>query len=391
MNVQDISQIHDWKGKTVIVRAGMDVPVDSQGVITDDFRLERVLPTIHLMQAQEAKIVLIAHIGRDKEESLAPIARYLAQHIDIVFKEHFFLTNTSESIQNLKQEINHAPVGTVWLLDNLRASEAEKNNSEELARQLAEIADVYVNEAFSVSHRKHMSMWALPKQMPQAVVGLSCMQEVEQLSLALDPPPQSVAVISGNKFATKLPLIKNMLKSYDTLVVGGALANTLYYMKGYHIGKSLFESDLDQETREDLEGIITNPALYLPAIVVCGKGGGEKIAKHISEVEEDDYIYDIAPEGLLDLEETISKAGLVVWNGPLGYYEGGYSEGTERLLELVASSRTQSIVGGGNTVEVARNLGFEQDISFLSTGGGAMINFLSERTLPALDVLHTDK
>ena len=387
MNILGLDSIHDWRGKIVIVRAGMNVPIEEDGSIADDFRLERVLPTISYLRDQEAKIVVISHIGRDTHQTLEPVATYLQQTLPVVFKPEFFKDNLSQHIQELKQEIGQSDNGTIWLLDNLRQNPSEKENDMAIAQLLGDVGDVYVNESFSVSHREHMSMYALAQSIKPALAGYACEEEVTQLSLALRPPTGSIAVISGNKFDTKLPLINKFLNHYDTVVVGGALANTLYHLSGYEIGQSLYESDLDEETESSLRAILANEKLYLPAIVICSKGSGEKQAKHINEVEPDDYIYDIAPEGLIELEPLIAQSRLVVWNGPLGYYEGGYTEGTKRLLELLATSDTQSIVGGGNTVDAARDLGYEDQLSFLSTGGGAMIDFLTNGSLPALEQL----
>lgn len=388
MNIPLINSVNNWEGKTVIVRAGMNVPVEQDGSIADDFRLLRVLPTLSYLSNEGAKIVVISHIGREVDETLEPVAQYLSGNLDIIFKKNFFQDNVTEHINELETEISDGDNGTIWLLDNLRQNQGEKENDGDLAAQLAQLADVYINESFSVSHRQHMSLHALPSKIPTSLAGYACGEEVEQLGLALSPPHNSLAVISGNKFDTKLPLIQKFLQLYDTVMVGGALANTMYALRGYNVGQSLYEDELDEETRQGLVAILENPKLYLPAIVVCGQGNGEKEIKHITEVTDGDYIYDIAPEGLVELEPIIEQSNLVVWNGPLGYYEGGYTEGTARLLDLVTSTNTQSIIGGGNTVDAARDLGYEEEVSFLSTGGGAMIDFLTNGSLPALEQLH---
>ena len=302
MNVPTISHISDWQGKTVVIRCGMNVPLESDGTIADDFRLERVMPTISYLQEQEAKVVVISHIGRQVTDTLSPVATYLGKHLDVVFKEHFFKDLNQAGVDALQEEINEAVNGTVFVLDNVRQNEGEKANDQDMATMLAQLGDVYVNESFSVAHRAHMSMHALPAAMPCALAGFACSEEIEQLSLALNPPAGSIAVISGNKFDTKLPLIQKFMKTYETVVVGGALANTLYALSGYEVGKSLYEDDLSEESQQELLSLLESNTLYVPAIVVCGQGNGEKEIKHISEVGPDDYIYDCAPEGLVELE-----------------------------------------------------------------------------------------
>lgn len=388
MNIPSISNISNWEGKTVLVRAGMNVPIDQDGVISDDFRLLRVLPTISHLSQEGAKVIVCSHIGRDTEDTLEPVAQYLSKTIDLEFKKDFFTGDILQNIADLEQEVSDGVEGDIWLLDNLRQSPREKENDSEVAKALAAMIDIYVNESFSVSHRQHMSLDALAQASAVAVAGYACDEEVEQLGLTLDPPVHSIAVISGNKFETKLPLIQKFLGTYQTVVVGGALANTLYALSGYNVGKSLYEDQLSEEEKSQLHQVLQHEKIYLPAIVVCGQGNGEKEVKHISEVGDEDYIHDIAPEGLVDLEPAIEQSQLVVWNGPLGYYEGGYAEGTKRLLELITAVNTQSIIGGGNTVDAARDLGYEERVSFLSTGGGAMIEYLTQGSLPALEKLH---
>lgn len=388
MNYPSVTQVADWHNKVVLLRAGLNVPVGEAGEILDDFRLERSLPSINYLRERGAKVVVMAHIGREETESLKPVSEYLGEHFPVEFKEGFFVQDgLAGRIEELEEELGSAEEGRVWLLDNLRASSYEKANDADIAKLLSGIADSYVNEAFSVSHRSHMSLDALARACKECYLGLAYTEELDQLSLALDPPKRSIAIISGNKFETKLPLIERFLKEYQTVVVGGALANTLYKLLGHEIGKSIHESDFETEVEEALKKIAQKDNLYLPHIVIAGKGNGEKVVKTLEEIESDDYIYDCAPESLIELEETVRESRLLVWNGPLGYYEGGYTEGTQKLLEMAVESSTQSILGGGNTVDAARDLGFQKEVTFLSTGGGAMIEFLSSGTLPALEAI----
>jgi len=389
-NKQSLSSIGNLQGKTVIVRAGLNVPLDEQGVILDDYRIEKFLPTLNYLVEQEAKVIVLAHIGRDVTDTLEPVADYINRHIPLKFIKDFFAEDSQikEKCSLLQDQIGQAENGTVFMLDNIRQTAQEKNNSDELGLVLGNLADVYVNEAFSVSHREHCSLVSIPKYTETKVTGIVCQEEVEQLSLALQVSKNAVAVIGGNKFATKLPLISQFLNQYSNVVVAGALANTLYAIAGYEVGTSVYESDLEEETVEQLRAVLTHENLYLPAIVIVTDKNGEQQVKHIAEVSETESIVDIAPEGLVDLEEAMAQAQFIVWNGPLGYYEGGYTAGTNRMLELIAiNTFATSLVGGGNTVDAVRDAKRESDVSFLSTGGGAMIQFLTDKTLPALDVL----
>lgn len=372
----------------MLIRAGLNVPLDDEGAILDDYRLTSFLPTLLYLQEQGAKTIVVGHIGRDPETSLESVHRYIHKHIKTEFKQDFFNPDlVAGNIHLLQKELDASQDGSVYLLDNVRRNPGEKSNDAELAERLSAIIDVYINEAFPVSHRKHMSVHALAAQAPTAVAGLVMREEIDNLSMAIRPQGHSVAIISGNKFATKLPLIQQLSANYNRVLVSGALANTLYHLQGYEIGLSLYEPDLDQASQDALRDLMAQDALYVPAIVVCGKGNGEKHIKHITEVSADDYIYDTAPDGLVELEQDIAQADIIVWNGPLGYYEAGYSEGTKRLLELATAGEAQTIIGGGNTVDAVRDLGFQEQVSFLSTGGGAMIEFLTHGTLPALEQL----
>lgn len=387
---QTLADMSSLRDKIVLIRAGLNVPLDNDNIILDDFRILKFLPTLQYLVDREAKVVIIGHIGREKHDTLEPVAEYINKHIPLSFHKNFFADDTilSEKCAELQKELEGARVGSVFMLDNIRQTALEKANNDDFAKLLGGIAEVYVNEAFSVSHRKHASMVGIPKHANTSVTGLLCHEEVEQLSFALQVNKNSVAVIGGNKFDTKLPLITNFLETYQTVVVAGALANTLYHLAGYEVGTSVCEKDLDEYVVESLQKVIVHDHIYLPALVIVQDIQGTKTVKHIAEVNKDDSIVDIAPEGLVDLEDSISKANIIVWNGPLGYYEAGHSDGTNRMLELIAgNSHANSLVGGGNTVDAVRDANRESDVSFLSTGGGAMIEFLTHQTLPALEVL----
>lgn len=388
MNIPTIQDIKEWEDKVVVVRAGLNVPLDDQGNIADSFRIDRVLPTLSYLYERDAKVVVLAHIGRQVTDSLAPVYQAINTVIPTTFVPEFFAHDVESNIENLMREIQAHEGPGVWLLDNLRQCPGEQDNDQHLARLIAEHTDIYVNEAFSVSHRDHMSMTTLPRLCPSAVAGLGCSEEIEQLALALSPPNHSMAVVGGNKIASKIALIEQCLSRYETVLVGGALANTLYAHQGYPVGRSLYDPVDEEAMRLRMDAIVAHKALSLPQMVVCSQGGGEHVVKHINDVVVDDYIYDIAEPSIEEMADTVQDARLIVWNGPLGYYEAGYVEGTKHLLALLGQSSAQTLVGGGNTVDAVRDLGYEEAVSFLSTGGGAMVDYLTTGTLPALRELH---
>lgn len=388
MLIPNISDIREWHTKVVFVRVSVNLPLDDDGSIADEYRIERILPTIYYLTQQEAKVVIIAHLGRSPVQNLKVIHEYLAQYITVDFLSDFFVDDSHQSMTALDSWISEASAGSVLLLDNVRATRAEQANDQDLAQELARRGDIYVNEAFAASHRKHMSLDALPRTMKQAVAGFTCSEEVEMLEYACNPPVGAIAIIGGNKAHTKLPLIKRLRDTYEWVYVGGALANTLYYLKGYEIGRSVYEGDLDANTQSLAHELLEDERVVLPTQVVCETSTQEVKVKDISQITADDAIYDVAVEDITSFMSTQKDAKLVVWNGPLGYLEAGYAQGTYALAHCLHHHAHEAIVGGGNTVDALRDGDVYAGIDFLSTGGGAMIHFLTEHSLPALEALH---
>ncbi|MFW0871305.1 MAG: phosphoglycerate kinase [Patescibacteria group bacterium] len=388
MILPSICEISNWQTKIVFVRASINVPLTETGEIADDYRLERILPTLHYLVDQEAIVIIIAHQGREKTEHLQAVYERLKQEIELDFFENFFAQDFDASLEKLREWIAQAEAGAVVLLDNVRATDKEKANDEDMASKLALLGELYINEAFAASHRKHMSLDALPRKCTRALAGFTCSEEVENLQIALEPRRGSVAIIGGNKASTKLPLIRQLLDSYEAVYVGGALANTLYKLAGYEIGRSVYEDKLDEDTQELAHLLLGDARLILPSQVVCEDSKGEVRTKDISLVAPDDAIYDIATEDITNFIDARIDAPLLVWNGPLGYLEGGYKQGTIALAEKIKEISGESIVGGGNTIDLLREHNLDQHIDFLSTGGGAMIHYLTHKSLPALYALH---
>lgn len=360
-NIKPIKSISkNLKGKTVLLRVDFNVPVKftPQGneKIEDDFRIRAALPTINFLLKREAKIILITHLGEDGTESLEPVIK------------HFF-------------KISKLSKNKISFFENVRKFPGEMENNQTFAKKIAELGDMYVNEAFSVSHRKHASIISLPKYLP-SFVGLQFEKEVKNLSHAFSQTRRPfLFILGGDKFSTKMPLIKKYLKLADYVFVGGALANNFLKAKGYEVGKSIL-SDKDYNSKE----IIKNKKLILPHDVVV-RVGNKLINKKISEIKTDEDILDIGNETVQNLASLIKRSKLILWNGPLGKYEQGGGVSTKNVLKLVASARAESLIGGGDTVALVSEMKMEKKFSFVSTGGGATLDFLIDGTLPGIKAL----
>ena len=373
------------RGDLVFFRASLNVPITGSEV-ADDYRLSKVIPVLSRLREQQAIVILCGHIGRSEEDSLGSVFDYLGQHVSLSFEENFF-KRTLPEIDNFFESARTCEPGSIILLDNVRQSPREKNDDQELAERMAKHIDWYVNDAFAVAHRQHMSVSALAKACEKTLMGPTFKQEIEVLDTARNTQDNSIAVISGNKFDTKLPLIEKLIERYQTIVVGGALANTLYWISGHEIGRSLHDDQLSDENKARLETLLASDKLYLPELVTVERGNGTRAYRHVSQVTADDTIYDADPRAFDALSRVTPGASLLLWNGPLGYYEKGYTEGSNRMLELFAQSEGLSIIGGGNTVDFVRHSEHGTSINHLSTGGGAMIEYLIKGNLPAIDAL----
>jgi phosphoglycerate kinase len=360
------------RGKYVLLRAGVNVPLVN-GKVADGFRIKKALQTIRYLKKAGARVIIIAHIGRDSKETLLPVVRYMNTKTRIGFAPDVFSSATETMVANMKN-------GTALMLENLRQYEEEKGNNMAFAKKLAEYADIYVNDAFSVSHRKHASIVSIPKHLP-SYIGLSFEEEYGELMRMRDPKKPFVLVLGGAKMKTKLPLLKAYMKKGDVVCVGGAIANTLLKTKGYEIGKSIADDTTG------LSALAKSTHIRLPVDVVVKTKTGERAIRVIGDILPTDMIMDIGPETVASWREVLVGAKSVVVNGPLGWYEEGYIKGTKDVLSIVANSKARSVVGGGDTVALVRSARMTKDFTFLSTAGGAMLDYLADGSLPGIEAI----
>lgn len=370
--MKNIREARDLKGKRVLLRSTLNVPIES-GKIINAYRLRRSLDTIKYLRESGAKIILIGHIGKDGQMSLYPIYEY--------FKKYFTLTFVKDILgENAKSEIKNMNDGDVILLENLRGNYGERANDDDFAKELASYADIYVNDAFSASHREHASIVSLPKYL-ESFIGFLFAKEVKELSGALNPASPSLCILGGAKFATKEPLIEKLVNIYDKVFISGALAHDFFRTKGFNIGRSL-----SANTGVDIEGLVKNEKIMIPIDVTIQNKDGIFIKKP-NEVSDDDSIKDSGPETVEELKKLVQDFKFVLWNGPLGEYEKGFIKPTEILARAIAESPAKTLVGGGDTIAATEHLGLEDKFSFVSTGGGAMLQFLLDGTLVGIEAL----
>lgn len=391
---------NDLKGRRVLVRCDFNVPVTDAGTVLDDLRIKKTIPTIAYLRKAGAKIVLVSHIeGKNAKltgglDSLLPIAHHLGTHYKEQFGEVLFIEDFLA--EGVMDRVAHLAEGQVMLFENLRAYAGEKKNDMVFAEKLARYADIYVNDAFAVSHRAHASVVALPSLLPH-YAGMQLMSEIEHLSKVFNPPRPFVFILGGAKFDTKLPLIQKFMigdNAADSVLLGGALLNNILKEKGLPIGKSLVsEGDFN------LGEVVSNPKLTIPDDVMVSSDSSPNVAhahtKKISEVGPEDMIMDVGPSMTVKLESLLKTAKFVLWNGPMGNYELGFKDQTIAMARAVAESGVQSALGGGDTTAAVAELGFDDEHihaqkapnMFVSTGGGAMIEFLLNETLPGIEAL----
>jgi len=370
--LRPITALTDIYGLRVFVRTGMDVPVEA-GKVPEHYRIERALPTLKYLIERGARVVVINHIGRSVEASNRPLVKALEEHIPISFIDDVVGERAFNAIVHMKE-------GTALMLENVRSCEGEKENDLEFAKKLAENGDFYVNDAFSVSHREHASIVTLPTLLP-SFAGITFLEEYEALTKAFTPDDPSLFILGGAKFDTKIPLVEKYVDIYTRTFIGGALANDFIKAKGYEVGKSLLSS-ADLSTSLLLE----RDNLLIPMDVIASVDSVWRETK-ADMVMAHEQILDVGPQSISMLEPLIKSAKTILWNGPLGNYEEGYGEATERCARLVAESDGYSIVGGGDTVAAIESLKLEDSFDFISTAGGAMLEFLEKKTLPGIEAL----
>jgi phosphoglycerate kinase len=360
------------KGRRVLLRLDLNVPV-AGGAVVNDFRILKALPTIDRLRLAGAKTIILSHIGRDPEASLEPVWKELNRHSPVRFIEDIFAPDAANAVAGMQE-------GEVLLFENLRRWPGEKENDSAFSAHLASFGDMYVNDAFAVSHRSDASVAGLPALLP-SFAGPWFMEEVKHLGMALDPPHPFLFVLGGAKFETKIPLLKKFLDIADHVFVAGALMNDFFKAKGYEIGQSVVSGE-----EYGLSAIMNHTALMLPHDVTAEAPEGSMV-KAADAIAPGERIVDVGPESLRSLEELANRAKFILWNAPLGDYEHGYRQSSESLARTMAAGDAATVVGGGDTLAVIGNLGLDDRFTFISTAGGAMLEFLHTGTLPGIEAL----
>jgi len=379
----------DLSGKRVLIRQDLNVPVKN-GKVTSDLRIRASLPTIEKALEAGAAVMLMSHLGRpvegqyDEESSLKPVAESLS----------FLLGKPVRLEKDWIDGIAIQP-GEVVLCENVRFNAGEGKNSDELGKKMAALCDVFVMDAFGTAHRAQASTHSVAKFAPIACAGPLLALELDALGKALKTPAKPlVAIVGGSKVSTKLTVLKSLSEKVDQLIVGGGIANTFIAAAGFSVGKSLYEPDLVREAQQLIEEAKKNGSdIPIPVDVVCAKEFSESAIatiKKVEDVAEDDMIMDIGPETAKQYAEMLKTAGTIVWNGPVGVFEfDQFGNGTQALANAIAESTAFSIAGGGDTLAAIDKYGISDDVSYTSTGGGAFLEFLEGKELPAVAILET--
>ena len=373
----------DLKGKRVLIRADLNVPL-KDGKVASDKRIMATLPTIKLALEKGAKVMVISHLGRPEEGvyaeefSLKPVADYIATKLPGV------------NVRLEKDYLNGVDVkeGELVVLENCRFNKGEKKNAEDLSKKYAALCDVFVMDAFGTAHRAQATTYGAAQFAPVACAGPLLAAELEALGKVMDNPARPmVAIVGGSKVSTKLPVLNSLLKVCDQLIVGGGIANTFIAAEGHKVGKSLCETDLI-DTAKELASKTKIPAFV---DVVVRKEFDEKtpaVTKDLSEVADDDMIFDLGPKSMANINEVIKNAKTILWNGPVGVFEfDQFATGTKSMADAIANSEAFSVAGGGDTINSIQKFNVADKMSYISTGGGAFLEFVEGKKLPAVEIL----
>ena len=388
LRLQDLIADGKIAGKRVFIRADLNVPQDDAGNITEDTRIRASVPCVKMALDAGAAVMVTSHLGRPTEgefkpeDTLAPVAARMSE----------LLGREVRLVSNWVDGVEVAP-GEVVMLENCRLNKGEKKNKEDLAQKMAALCDVFVHDAFGTAHRAEASTYGIAQFAPVACAGPLLAAEIDAISKALANPKRPlVAIVAGSKVSTKLTILKALSANVDGLIVGGGIANTFMLAAGLKIGKSLAEPDLVGEAKAVIEAMAARgAAVPIPVDVVCAKtfsADAEATVKAATDVADDDLILDIGPKTAEILAAQLKAAGTIVWNGPVGVFEfDAFAKGTETLARAIAESEAFSIAGGGDTLAAIAKYGIEGDVGYISTGGGAFLEVLEGKTLPAFEIL----
>ncbi|MCX5872439.1 MAG: phosphoglycerate kinase [Deltaproteobacteria bacterium] len=394
MAVKCITDI-DIYNKRVLFRFDFNVPLDTTGAIKDDTRIRRALPTIKYAIGKGARLVLTSHLGRPKGEikpelSLKPVASRLSELLSE--KVAFIDDCVGPKVQAV---VNALEPGDVVLLENVRFHPEETKNDPKFSAELAKLADVYINDAFGTAHRAHCSTVGIAEMVKEKGTGLLMKEELENLGKAFsDPKKPVVGILGGAKVSDKISVLKNILNKMDVVLIGGGMANTFLKAKGLEVGLSLTEEDMIQTAKEIMERAIQTKCLFcLPEDAVVAPGienGQEARVVQVKNIGSKDMVLDIGPATVKKFTAEIEKAATIVWNGPMGVFEkDAFKQGTMNIAKAVASSKAYSVVGGGDSVRAVAQAGVSDEVSYISTGGGAFMEFMEGKILPGVAALES--
>ena len=389
-----LSKDLDLKGKKVLLRVDFNVPMEN-GAITETSRIEKIIPTIQLLCEKQAKIIILSHIGRPKgkvvkEMSLKPISEKLS----FLLKKKV-LFNSSSIVGDTKFEIDNISDGSIIMLENIRFNKEEEANDIKFAKKISDLGDIYVNDAFSCSHRSHASIDAITKYIP-SYFGLQISQEITALEKITNKIEKPVTlVIGGSKISTKFKIINNLIKKFDNIIIVGGMANTILKHMGKNVGKSICENDSSALVKDIFENSKKyNCEIIIPSdVMVSSDLNGIGNEKDVDAVMDDEMILDIGPKTISSVEKIINKSKTVLWNGPAGYFENpNFQNGTKKILEAISKGTENknifSVAGGGETVAVINNFKKSNSFTFISTAGGAFLEYLEGKTLPGIKALN---
>ena len=384
----------DLKGKKVLLRVDLNVPMEN-GAITETSRIEKIIPTIKLLLEKQAKIIIISHIGRPKGKvvegmSLKPISEKLSFLLN---KEVLF--NKEPINKNTLLAINKISNGKIIMLENIRFNEGEELNSNEFSKQISDLGDIYINDAFSCCHRSHASVEGITKYIP-SYFGLQITEEINALKKITSEIEKPVSlIIGGSKISTKIKIINNLIKKFNNIIIVGGMGNTMLKHTGSNIGKSICENDCGSLIKEILESSKKyNCEITIPKDAIVSTGlDGEGKEKNINEIKDNEMILDIGSKTISSIETIISNSRTILWNGPAGYFENpNFQNGTKKILELISqktkNDKIFSVAGGGETVAAINKFKKFDSFTFVSTAGGAFLEYLEGKTLPAIKALN---